>query len=99
MGAMPEMGQTSDRRSFLRWAIHGLGALFALVLGVPAVAFLIDARNRPARQGAFRTVARLDELEVGKPRLVVITDSRRDAWTLHPSDVIGRVWLIRRDNG
>jgi Rieske Fe-S protein len=26
----------------------------------------------------------------------VIRDTRRDAWTLHPDDVTGRVWLIRR---
>jgi Rieske Fe-S protein len=92
------MGQDSDRRSLLRWAIHGLSGLFALALGIPAVAFLIDARNRPARQSGFRTVARLDELEVNKPKLVVVTASRRDAWTVYPNDVIGRVWLIRRDH-
>jgi Rieske Fe-S protein len=89
------MGQPTDRRSLLRWAIHGLGALFAAVLGIPAIAYLVDARNRPARQSGFRPVARLDDLEVGKPRLAVLSDSRRDAWTLHPSDLIGRVWLIR----
>jgi Rieske Fe-S protein len=92
------MGQDQDRRSFMRWAIHGLSGLFALVLGIPAIAFLIDGRNRPARQAGFRTVARLEELELNKPKLVVVTASRGDAWTLYPNDVIGRVWLIRRDN-
>jgi len=81
----------------MRWAIHGLGGLFGVVLGVPAILYLIDPRNRPARQAGFRTVARLNELEVGKPKMVVVTDSRRDAWTLYPNDVIGRVWLIRRE--
>jgi Rieske Fe-S protein len=92
------MGQPPDRRSLLRWAIHSLGALFAVILGIPAAAFLIDARNRPARQGGFRPVAKLDDLQIGTPRLVVLSDSRRDAWTLHPTDVIGRVWLIRGPN-
>lgn len=92
------MEQDSDRRSFLRWAIHGLSGLFAVVLGIPAVAFLIDGRNRAARQTDFRTVARLDELELNKPKLAVVTASRRDAWTVYPNDVIGRVWLIRREN-
>jgi Rieske Fe-S protein len=85
------------RRSFLQWVIHGTGALFALVLGIPAVAYLLDARNRPARKGDFQPVARLGELPLGVPQQVVIRDVRRDAWTLHPNDVIGRVWLIRRD--
>jgi Rieske Fe-S protein len=85
-----------ERRSFLKWATHGLGALFGTILGLPAVAYLIDARNRPAPEGDFKTVARLSELQVDVPKQVVLRDIRRDAWTLHPNDVIGRVWLLRR---
>jgi menaquinol-cytochrome c reductase iron-sulfur subunit len=81
----------------LKWATHGLGVLFGALLGVPAVAYLIDARNRPAPPSDFHTVARLSELQKGVPHQVVIHDVRQDAWTLHPNDVIGRVWLIRRD--
>ncbi len=86
-----------ERRSFLKWATHGLGALFGAVLGIPAIAYLIDARNRPAPTGDFKTVARLSELEIGVPKQVVVHDIRHDAWTLHPNDVVGRIWLIRRD--
>ncbi|HEV3118350.1 MAG TPA: Rieske 2Fe-2S domain-containing protein [Gemmataceae bacterium] len=84
-----------NRRSLLKWATHGLGALFGALLGIPAIAYVIDARNRPAPDSDFRTVARLSELHKGVPHQVVIRDVRRDAWTLHPSDVIGRVWLVR----
>jgi Rieske Fe-S protein len=86
-----------NRRTFLKWATHGLGALFALLLGVPGVAYLIDARNRPAPKRGPRRVAKLSELEIGKPKQVVIRDVRSDAWTLHPNDVVGRVWLVRQD--
>ena len=85
-----------ERRSFLKWVTHGLGALFATIVGLPALAFLIDARRRPVRAGQFKTVARLDELVEGVPQQVVIHEVRRDVWTLHPNDGIGRVWLIRR---
>ena len=85
-----------QRRRFLEWTIHGLGAVFAAVLGVPAVAFLIDARNRPGRQSGFRPVAKLSELEPEKPKEIVISESRRDAWNLHPDDGVGRVWLVRQ---
>lgn len=84
------------RRSFLDWAIHGLGGIFAAVLGVPVLAYLIDPRNRPARSGAFKTVARLSDLKHDVPVQAVVRDVKRDAWTLYPNDVIGRVWLIRR---
>jgi Rieske Fe-S protein len=85
-----------ERRSFLKWLTHGLGALWGLVLGIPAVAYLIDARNRPAPAGDFRTVANVNALQKDVPKQVVISDTRRDAWTLYPNDVVGRVWLIKR---
>src|SRR6516162_6931322 len=87
-----------QRRSFLKWAINGLGVLWGAILGVPALAFLTDARNRLDPNRGFKTVARLHDLPQGTPVQVVIRDVRNDAWTLHPNDVIGRVWLIRRPN-
>jgi Rieske Fe-S protein len=86
-----------DRRSFLRWAVNGLGALFAAVLGVPAVAYLIDGRNRTATAGGFKRVARLSDLTPGRPRVVTVRQTRSDAWTLHPDEIVGRVFLIRRE--
>jgi Rieske Fe-S protein len=85
------------RRSFLKWATHGLGALFAAVLGAPAIAYLLDSRNRPAADNDFKSVASLNDLPIGVPQQVVVRNVRRDAWTLHSNDVIGRVWLIRRN--
>ncbi len=96
MNPSPTNDPSPQRRSFLKRATHGLGLLFGAVLGFPALAYLLDARNRPARTGDFKPVARLSELEVGVPKQVVIHDLRRDAWTVHPNDVIGRVWLVRR---
>jgi menaquinol-cytochrome c reductase iron-sulfur subunit len=87
-----------ERRTFLRWAVHGLGAVFGAVLGVPAVIYLIDPRNRPAPERDLRPVGRLKELQlqVNEPKEVVIRETRQDAWTLHPDEVVGRVWLVRR---
>lgn len=92
----------SDRRSFLKWATHGLSAIFAAVLGVPAVAYLVDARNRKAPESSFRPVQGVrvsDVSEVCHPLQGVINAVRRDAWTLHPSDVVGRVWIVRTKPG
>src|SRR5262249_55542736 len=86
-----------ERRSFLKWVIHGLGGLFVAVLGLPALAFLTDARRRHSPAGQFWEVGRLGGFTGGGPHQAVIREVRRDAWTLHPNDVIGRVWLIRRD--
>ena len=85
------------RRSFLAAGVQLLGALAAGILAFPAVAFLIDPRHRASPRGDFQTVARLGDLPIGTPVMAVIRDARRDMWTLHPNEVIGRVWLIRRD--
>ena len=87
-----------ERRRFLKLVANGLGALVGAVLGVPAVLYLIDPRNRAAPAAGFRRVGKLSELQKDVPRQVVIRDVRRDAWTVHPNDVVGRVWLVRRKN-
>src|SRR5262249_2148882 len=71
--------------------------LFGAVLGVPAVLYLIDPRHRPARAAGFQRVGKLSELQKDVPQQVVLRDVRHDAWTVHPDDIIGRVWLVRRD--
>ena len=86
-----------ERRSILKWATNGLGGLFAALLGIPGVSYLFDPRHRPVPAGDFKPVARLSELEVDKPVKLLVRNIRRDAWTLHPNDVIGRVWVVRRD--
>jgi len=87
-----------ERRKFLKWMTHGLSALIGAVLGIPALLYLIDPRNRPARASGFRRVGNTNDLTPGVPKQVVIRDVRHDAWTVHPNDVIGRVWLVRRDD-
>lgn len=91
-----------ERRAFLKCLTNVLGALFGFVLGIPSVLYLIDPRNRKAPIRDFRRVARLSDLPIPTadasptPTQAVIRNSRRDAWTLHPDEVVGRVWLIRR---
>jgi Rieske Fe-S protein len=89
------------RRNFLKWCCHGLGAVFAVLLGAPAIAYLVDARNRTAGQGAMRKVTgvRREEMQKNVPVQGVVRDLRRDAWTLHPDDVIGRVWVVKLGDG
>ena len=87
-----------ERRRFLKWLTHGLGALFGVGFGIPAVAYLIDPRNRKARERGFKRVGRLSELQRDVPHQAVLRDVRRDAWTMYPNDVIGRVWLVRRSD-
>ncbi|MCS7160874.1 MAG: ubiquinol-cytochrome c reductase iron-sulfur subunit [Gemmatales bacterium] len=96
-----------DRRSFLKWVWGGLKTALAALLGVPALIYLADVgrRQRPLR--GFRRVARLsDILQHGKTSAttgkriyeVVVRETRRDAWMIHPNQVLGRVWLVHDPN-
>lgn len=88
----------TGRRSFLRWLIHGMGAIVAVILGIPAIAYLIDPRNRASAAEDFIDVVPLSQLPINQPTLYVIRKTTRDAWTLSPNEIVGRVYLIRRDD-
>ncbi len=91
----PEPG----RRSFLKMITCGLSAAFGATLGVPALAYLLDPRNRPAPPGDFKDVTKLSELKEGVPFEAAVREIRRDAWTLYPNDIVGRVWLVKQKDG
>jgi Rieske Fe-S protein len=88
--------EPTERRSFLAFATAGLGALFTVFLGAPIAAYVTDPRHRKGAAGDFRMVEGLllSELEPNRPTQGVLSDVRHDAWTLHPNDVVGRVWVI-----
>lgn len=87
-----------NRRSFLSFAIFGLGGIFSAILGIPIVCYFIDPRHRKGPASAMKLVdgVRLDELQVNQPVQGVVRDRRTDGWTLYPNDVIGRVWVVRK---
>jgi Rieske Fe-S protein len=91
------MAQDTDRRSFLSWAIFGLGAIFSAIIGVPIVCYALDPRHRHGPKSSLKPVDRinLDELEKDIPKQGTIRDTRIDGWTLYPNDVIGRVWVVQ----
>ncbi len=76
--------------------IFGLGAIFSAILGFPLVCYLIDPRHRQRPKSDFKPVdgIRLGELKA-IPEEGVIRDTRMDGWTLHPDDVVGRVWVVK----
>ena len=91
-----ESGQP-ERRSFLSFAILGIGAIFSAIIGIPIGAYVLDPRHRKGPQSAMKLVdgVKLDELVKDRPVQGVVRDTRMDGWTLYPNDVIGRVWVIK----
>lgn len=98
-----------NRRTLLEWASGGLALLCAAVVAVPGVGYALDALRRRGGDGdsqggggsaraITQRVARLDDLVPGVPIEVSLVGNRRDAWTVYPQEVLGRVWLIRTDD-
>jgi menaquinol-cytochrome c reductase iron-sulfur subunit len=91
------MNPEPNRRSFLGFAVFGLGAIFTAILGVPVVGYLLDPLRRKGTQSNFKRVdgIRLDALAPNIPQQGVIQDTRRDGWVLYPNnDVVGRIWVV-----
>jgi menaquinol-cytochrome c reductase iron-sulfur subunit len=87
-----------NRRTVLEWISRALGAAVASVIAVPGVrtaweSLQGDSGNKPLRQ----RVARWKDLRPGHPIQVSLVGQKRDAWSVSAREVIGRVWLVRRD--
>jgi Rieske Fe-S protein len=86
----------SARRSFLKSISGLLAAANAAMVGIPAIWYGVGSlRRQEPSEVALRRVARLEDLPPGRPVLVPIIGELHDAWTLQPSEPIGRAWLIR----
>jgi Rieske Fe-S protein len=85
-----------NRRTVLQWLSGLLAGASALVIGIPGLGFVLSGVLRRRKSTAVvQRVARLGDLVPGKPVQVSVVGGRRDAWTLHAEEVIGRVWLVR----
>jgi Rieske Fe-S protein len=93
------MTPETNRRSFLSFAIFGIGSIFTAILGVPVACYFIDPRNRQTPPSTMKLVhgVKLDELNEA-PVQGVVRDTRVDGWNLYPNDVIGRVWVVKMGN-
>lgn len=86
--------ETPNRRAFVVVAAVGTCAI-AATLGVPAAAFVAAPLSSSGAKGARFVVAKLDELEIGKPKKVSIVGDEVDAWTRATARRLGSVWLLR----
>jgi len=87
------------RRTLLKIISGCLGSICAAIVGLPGISFVFEALRKNGASGELtRRVARLKDLPVGKAVAVPIIGARQDAWTVHPGEVLGRVWLVRQNS-
>ena len=100
----PEPAQRVDatgipRRDFLGLATTALGGMLTLMLAVPGLAYFLSPLRRRGEVGAFHTLTRLKELEVGVPRSFAVVEERTDSWVKYPREPVGSIWLVRQPDG
>ncbi|HUY88717.1 MAG TPA: Rieske 2Fe-2S domain-containing protein [Pirellulales bacterium] len=84
------------RRNALKWLSGALATASSAMIAIPGGRFVAGAlRSRRRDEAVLQRVARLNDLVPGRPTQVAVVGNRRDAWTLYPDEVIGRVWLVR----
>ena len=89
-----------QRRQFFKESISALlGAFLVLVPLGAGLMFFLDPLRRKVQQTGFLRIAALDSLPLGVPRMIKITASRKDAWSTHPNEPIGAVYLVRHREG
>lgn len=69
-----------SRRSFIALVTAGFGALVTAVVGIPAIAYLLDPALKTRKTDAWIPLRRLDEYPVGTPTPFSFTRSQRNGW-------------------
>ena len=91
--------KAGDRREFLKSAACvALGGACTLVPVAAGVTVLLGPLRRPAPDGNWVQLTKLDGLTIGaQPRLFQVFIERTDAWTRHARNAVGSVFLERLD--
>jgi len=88
------------REFFLKTWARGMRTAIAAVIGIPSIQYVLDTFRKPQRAASdYVRVKRLKDLPLKKPTLVPIMGRKLDAWTQYEETIIGRVWLVRQDDG
>lgn len=94
-----------DRRSFVIRAMAAIGALIAVIVGIPVAGFasvpffrartpirvISDAVPPTLRSDAWVSAGQLDDFDVGEPRLVLLQRDVTDGWVSGPQEVAAYV--------
>lgn len=86
-----------QRRTFLMWASRSLGTFVAALVAAPGVSYVWNTlRPQSSALNLRRRIVRWKDLRPGEPARFSIVGERPDGWHVKPNEVIGRVWLVRR---
>jgi quinol---cytochrome c reductase iron-sulfur subunit, bacillus type len=69
-----------SRRDFIKLTTAAVGTFIGAVIGLPAIAYLIDPALRTVKSDAWIPLGKIDTFEIGKPALASFTRSKVNGW-------------------
>ena len=69
-----------SRREFITLTTAAVGTFIAAVVGLPAIAYLIDPALKAGSSNAWIPLGKLESFEIGKPALATFTRSKVNGW-------------------
>jgi menaquinol-cytochrome c reductase iron-sulfur subunit len=69
-----------SRRDFITLTTAAVGTFIGAVIGLPAIAYLIDPALKAGSSDAWIPLGKLDSFEIGKPSLSTFTRSKVNGW-------------------
>ena len=88
------MSESISRREFIKGATAVIGGMITAVIGLPAIAYLIDPALKESAKEAWIPIGKLADMPVGKPTPFSFTRVQVNGWertsTTHGGFVIRR---------
>lgn len=69
-----------SRRDFIKLTTAAVGTFIGAVIGLPAIAYLIDPALKATKSDVWVPLGKLETFEIGKPALVSFTSSKVNGW-------------------
>lgn len=82
-----------SRRRFLSYATAAIGAFIATALGLPVIGYVVSPALK-RRQAPLVPLGAPNDFQVGQPKLVDFTITRRDGWVEEAEKK--SVWVVRK---
>ena len=74
------MSDAVSRRDFIKGATAVIGGMIGLVLGIPAIGYLIDPALRSSAKEGWMPVGKLEDIPVGMPFPFSFTSTQVNGW-------------------
>ncbi len=86
-----------SRREFVTLTISALGSLIAVVVGLPAIGYLVSPALKTQKEDVWIPLGLLESYKVGEPILFMFTRSKAAGW--EKTIISYGVYIVRKEDG